>query len=233
MRSNGGPRSSSRCACGGATSPRPRPWRRSTLLSIRRSIANRSSIWQPVPTCASSATCCSVARPASANSPQETAPLGHVASSTETVDVIDPTHPLYGLTLPLLRIVNSRRLGRTGIVQIAPGVERMIPLAATNLASVVAPPCPCRLSVPAIQALLSVVASLADSAPEDVHAPGADPRPRDGRRSPARPSPGHPHRSGAPQPANLDPSPAGLGLAPAAGAGASARSLPSRCPGGD
>lgn len=47
--------------------------------------------------------------------------------------VVDPRHPLYGRTFPLLHVKNTRELIPSCLVQLAAGVERLIPLQATNL----------------------------------------------------------------------------------------------------
>jgi hypothetical protein len=51
------------------------------------------------------------------------------------VIVIDPRHPLYDQTFPLLHLTNARNLIRCCVVQLPPDVERLIPITATNLAS--------------------------------------------------------------------------------------------------
>jgi hypothetical protein len=73
--------------------------------------------------------------------------------------VTDPAHPLYGLSLLLREITRKPQLGRTCIVELSPGVVRLIPVAATDLGG--APPRrpTCRVSVPALRALLTMVAS--------------------------------------------------------------------------
>ena len=87
-----------------------------------------------------------------------------------TVEIVDSTHPLYGETLPLVGLTTKQVLGRVAIVWIHPGIERMIPLRATSLADPPAPePYPCRLSVASVERLLSVVASLPETGPEEAH----------------------------------------------------------------
>src|SRR5262252_3087487 len=98
-------------------------------------------------------------------SPQNTL-LKRTASPTDTVEVTDPTHPLYGLTFPLLGITTKPRLGRVCVVGLYPGVERVIPLAATSLGGPPAAPSACRLSVEGLQALFAVVATW-DSRPQE------------------------------------------------------------------
>jgi len=109
-------------------------------------------------------------RSSSARRIQDTAPLGLTDLTGETIRIVDPTHPLYDLRLPLLGVTTTPRLGRTCVVLLQPGVTRAIRLAATSLTAVVPSPVPCRLSVPAVQRLLAVVASLPDREPEDAHA---------------------------------------------------------------
>src|SRR5215510_7337841 len=60
-------------------------------------------------------------------------PLQLTALPTDTVEVTDPTHPLYGLTFPLIGVTTKPRLGRVCVVWLYPGVERVIPVAATSL----------------------------------------------------------------------------------------------------
>ena len=65
---------------------------------------------------------------------QQNTPLGLTALPTDTVEVTDPTHPLYGLSFPLIGITVKQRLGRVCLVWLHPGIERAIPVRATNLA---------------------------------------------------------------------------------------------------
>jgi hypothetical protein len=79
----------------------------------------------------------------------------------DTVEIVDPAHPLYGKTLPLVGLTTRQRLGRVAVVWLYPGVERCVPLSATDLAEIPpAPPSPSRLSVASLERLLAVVASL-------------------------------------------------------------------------
>src|SRR5690242_3497529 len=66
-------------------------------------------------------------------SQQQTAPIGVTLPTGEYIEVTDPTHPLYGLTLPCLSVTVKQRLGRVCVVWLAPGIERLIPLASTSL----------------------------------------------------------------------------------------------------
>src|SRR5215213_10400421 len=97
----------------------------------------------------------------------QTAPLGLTALPTDTVTVTDPTHPFYSLTLPLLGITTKQRLGRVCVVWLYPGVERVIPIAATTLGDLPVRPIACRLSVASVQTLVAVVASLTTPCQED------------------------------------------------------------------
>ena len=91
-------------------------------------------------------------------------PGDRTASLSETVTVTDPTHPLYGLTLPLLRVGVQERVGRIGVVHLRPDVERRIPLVATSLSGIARPISPARLSVAAVAALLATVATIPELA---------------------------------------------------------------------
>src|SRR5215471_9554957 len=93
-------------------------------------------------------------------------PFKRIASPTDTIEVTDPTHPLYGLIFPLLEITTKPRLGRVCVVGLYPGVERVIPLAATSLGGPPTAPSACRLSVEGLQALDAVVATW-DSRPQE------------------------------------------------------------------
>jgi hypothetical protein len=91
---------------------------------------------------------------------------------TETVTVIDLAHPLHGRTLPLLGVTNKPYVGRACVVWIQPGVERIVPLAATTLAGVTPTPWPWRVSVAALRTLLTVAAALPElqvEAPRETH----------------------------------------------------------------
>jgi hypothetical protein len=51
------------------------------------------------------------------------------------VTVVDPRHPLFDLTFPLLHLKNKQELIPSCLVRIAEGVERLIPVNVTNLAT--------------------------------------------------------------------------------------------------
>lgn len=46
--------------------------------------------------------------------------------------MVDPRHPLYGRTLPLCGIIAKQYLGRCCVVWIQEGIERVVPLTATD-----------------------------------------------------------------------------------------------------
>jgi hypothetical protein len=99
----------------------------------------------------------------------QSTPVQLTALPTDTVEVTDPTHPLYGLTFPLIGITTKQRLGRVCAVWLYPGLERVIPITATNLGGNPVVPSPCRLCVEGLQALLAVVASWEHHPQEDCH----------------------------------------------------------------
>jgi hypothetical protein len=103
--------------------------------------------------------CVSVATAVWRKLSHQTAPLGLTALPTDTVTVTDPTHPLYNLSLPLISITTKPRLGRVCVVWLYPGVERIVPVAATSLGKLPIQPASCRLSVTSVHALLTVVTS--------------------------------------------------------------------------
>src|SRR5215471_19252074 len=105
---------------------------------------------------------------------QQNTPLGLTALPTGTVEVTDPTHPLYGLSFPLIGITVKQRLGRVCLVWLHPGIERAIPVRATNLVGELHVPVTCRLSVAGLQALLHVLSPLVCPNQEDAHEPAAN-----------------------------------------------------------
>jgi hypothetical protein len=105
---------------------------------------------------------------------QQNTPLGLTALPTDTVEVTDPTHPLYGLSFPLIGITVKQRLGRVCLVWLHPGIERAIPVRATDLASEPHVPVMCRLSVAGLQALLHVLSPLVCPNQEDAHEPATN-----------------------------------------------------------
>src|SRR5258708_29379043 len=79
---------------------------------------------------------------------QQNTPLGLTALPTDTVEVTDPTHPLYGLSFPLIGITVKQRLGRVCLVWLHPGIERAITGSATNPPPQTQLLSPCRPSPP-------------------------------------------------------------------------------------
>jgi hypothetical protein len=91
---------------------------------------------------------------------QDDAPLGSTLFGGDLVEVVDPTHPLYGLTLPVIGITQKRSSVVMCAVWLQPGIERLIPIAATDRGAAQAGRTRCRLSIASSGALLAVVASL-------------------------------------------------------------------------
>lgn len=103
---------------------------------------------------------------------QENTPVNSTISLTDltvgTVEVVDLAHPLYGRTFPLVSVTNKRRVGPACVIWLETGVERIVPLAATNLAPRSPEPPPvCRLSASSARNLLAVLASISDVYPPD------------------------------------------------------------------
>jgi len=118
---------------------------------------------------------------------QQNTPLKCIASPTDTVKVTDPTHPLYGLTFPLMGITTKPRLGRVCVVWLHPGIERIIPFAATSLSETPAPPSRCCLCIEGLQVLFAVVAAWDARPPQeaDVDSPCSRDTPQPTTRPPA------------------------------------------------
>jgi len=95
--------------------------------------------------------------------PQDDAGLGSTLFGCDLVEVVDPTHPLYGLTLPLIGITQKRASVVMCAVWLQPGIERLIPIAATDRGAAQVGRTRCRVSIASSGALLAVVASLPKS----------------------------------------------------------------------
>lgn len=105
-------------------------------------------------------------KPSQHNAPIEVTPL-----AAETVCVTDPTHPFYGLELPLVGVTRTARIGAVCVVWVRRGVQRVVPVKATELSEeLFEPPSPCRLSVESAKALLAMVASFSQAPEEEAHA---------------------------------------------------------------
>ena len=48
------------------------------------------------------------------------------------VTITDPRHPLFGRTLPLIHVTNRQDLGRCCVIRLQEGIERNVPLEATD-----------------------------------------------------------------------------------------------------
>ena len=88
-------------------------------------------------------------RPPSATKPNRPyTSIARTLAASDTVTVVDPRHPLYGQSFPLLHLKNKQELIPSCLVLLAEGAERLIPVNVTNLAasSPVAFPLPMDLS---------------------------------------------------------------------------------------
>ena len=66
---------------------------------------------------------------------QVNAPIEKILATPETVTIVDPRHPLYDQTFPLLQIKNHRNLIPSCLVRVLEGVDRLVPVAVTDLAA--------------------------------------------------------------------------------------------------
>jgi hypothetical protein len=143
-----------------------------------------------------------------------------MVGAAEVVEVTDPAHPLYGLTFPLIEVANKPQLGRACAVRLTPGVVRLIPLAATDRGGVPPVRTACRLSVPALRALVALAAALGGDRQEERDDGPAGAPARDGARAATPVALGATGRAAAGVAAPPD-----LEGAPAGGAGAGAGDL--------
>jgi hypothetical protein len=63
---------------------------------------------------------------------------GRTLAANATVTIVDPRHPLYDQSFPLLHLKNKQELIPSCLVRLTEGVERLLPVSVTNLA--VTPP---------------------------------------------------------------------------------------------
>jgi hypothetical protein len=66
---------------------------------------------------------------------QSNTPKRTTFSSVETITITDPCHPLFNRNFPLLHLTNHHNFEPCCLVQIIPGVERLIPVRQTNLSA--------------------------------------------------------------------------------------------------
>jgi len=87
----------------------------------------------------------------------------------ETVTIVDPRHPLYDQTFPLLYLTNARNLIQCCVVRLTPSVERLIPITATDL--VPAPPVvfPSPVDLSSLQRLITTFRSIQAAIAEEEH----------------------------------------------------------------
>jgi hypothetical protein len=101
--------------------------------------------------------------PAAPNPNQVTTPIGHRSSADQTITVLDPRHPMYERTFPLVAITHHSQLGQCCVVWLQPHVERFIPVQATNLAFDPNAISPSPLSIAAVEHLLRVFQDIQDA----------------------------------------------------------------------
>src|SRR4051794_17007585 len=147
----------------------------------------------------------------------------------DVIEVTQPNHPLYGLTLPLVGLLTTAHSGQVCVVSLSSRIERIIPLAATDLGGTTPPASPCQLSPLGVQRLLAVAASLPAYSPEELHgvrsAPTTRAPTRAAPRRPAAPTAAAAHRAvalpcerlGNPERDNADADPCTLAAHPAGG----------------
>ena len=89
----------------------------------------------------------------------------------ETVTVVDPRHPLFDQTFPVLHIKNQHQLVPSCLVQLAVGARRLIPIRVTNLAPVPPDVFPLSIDISSLQNLSATFARIqAQQEMEEGHA---------------------------------------------------------------
>jgi hypothetical protein len=89
---------------------------------------------------------------------QENTPIESSSAAVETVTIVDPRHPLYSQTFPLLHIKNKQKLIPSCLVRLPEGVERLVPIEMTNLAPGLPDMYPLPLDVSSLQNLAKAFA---------------------------------------------------------------------------
>jgi hypothetical protein len=102
----------------------------------------------------------SAVRPVSAKPNQVKTPNRKSVAAPETVTIVDPCHPLYDQTFQLLHIKNHKYLTPSCLVRLPEGVERLVPLAATNLAATPVDVYPLPFDVSSLQSLIQTFVHL-------------------------------------------------------------------------
>jgi hypothetical protein len=100
---------------------------------------------------------------------QRYAPLGNDIHLPETVTVVDPRHPLYDQTFPLLHLTNARNLIPCCVVRLTPSVERLIPIAATDLAPTPPAGFPSPLDLSSLERLITTFHAIQAALAEEEH----------------------------------------------------------------
>lgn len=75
------------------------------------------------------------ARPGRGKPSQVNTPIRKSLATSETVTIVDPRHPLYDQTFPLLHVKNHRDLIPSCLIRVLEGVDRLVPVAVTDLAA--------------------------------------------------------------------------------------------------
>jgi hypothetical protein len=97
-----------------------------------------------------------LALPALAKHNQCNTPIGQTLISQEKVTVTDACHPLHDQTFLLLHITNHHELEPCCLVEIIPGVERLIPVRQTNLSTSKSFVFSCPLDISSLHNLVTV-----------------------------------------------------------------------------
>jgi hypothetical protein len=101
------------------------------------------------------------------NPTQQITTIGTTCAALETVTIIDPRHPLFGMTLPLVGFYTRTLQGHCCVLALRPHIEVVVPLAATDRAPDPITPFPLPLCLSAVRQLLATFARLVDTPVEE------------------------------------------------------------------
>jgi hypothetical protein len=85
---------------------------------------------------------------------QHNASIGTTFETQETVTITDPCHPLHDQTFPLLFLTKFHNYEPCCMIQVTPGVDRLIPVRQTNLSPADFPVFPSPLDISSLHRLI-------------------------------------------------------------------------------
>lgn len=96
---------------------------------------------------------------------QHNAPAADSEEAAKTVSVVDPRHPFFGRTFPLLGLTNHTGLGRCCQVLLEGDIVRLIPIEVTDLVPERTPIYPLPVNVASLEDLINTCSEIYDATP--------------------------------------------------------------------